>query len=206
MKCIELGAIDYKIIIPLIYPLLYQTKEQLHKNEEKPIFTCFINSFGFFFSGIIYLIIKCRMKKKSITEEKFELINEIDSTSLGEFSSEEQRKKINTHNIEENQIIIEKHKIEKIRKRNQYLFILLLVFIYLIPMCLDAYVIANRESYFGTSSPISLFFYIFFYVTYSRIILGQKIYSHQIFSTIIITISIIIVIIIIFVEKSYLSK
>ena len=204
MKCIELGAVDYKIIIPLIYPILYQIKDLLHKNEDRPIFTCFTNFCGFLFAGIIYSIIKCRMKKnKSITQENFKLIYEIKSSATGEYSSKEQVKKINTYSIGENQVVIEKHKIESKRKRNQYLFILLLVFIYLIPMSLDTFVSANRESYFGTSSAFSLFFYIFFYISFSRIILGQKIYSHQIFSTIIITISNIIVIIIIFVEKSY---
>ena len=207
MKCIELGAVDYKIIIPLIYPILYQIKDLLHKNEDRPIFTCFTNFCGFLFAGIIYSIIKCRMKKnKSITQENFKLIYEIKSSATGEYSSKEQVKKINTYSIGENQVVIEKHKIESKRKRNQYLFILLLVFIYLIPMSLDTFVSANRESYFGTSSAFSLFFYIFFYISFSRIILGQKIYSHQIFSTIIITISNIIVIIIIFVEKSNLSK
>ena len=82
----------------------------------------------------------------------------------------------------------------------------MLTFIYLIPMSLNAFVSLNSESYFGIGLSFSLLLYILFYITLSRIILGQKIYEHQIFSTIIILISIIIIIIIIFAEKSYLSK
>ena len=70
MKCIELGEVDYKIIIPLIYPILYQIKDLLHKNEDRPIFTCFTNFCGFLFAGIIYSIIKCRMKKKRALHKK----------------------------------------------------------------------------------------------------------------------------------------
>ena len=71
----------------------------------------------------------------------------------------------------------------------------MLVLIYLSPMFLDSYTAADNNLNFGTSSSISLFFYIFFYVFLSFLILGEKIYFHQIISSIIIVISILIVII-----------
>ena len=198
MKWIELGLIDYKLIIPLIYPFLSIIKKQFFKTREKFFFNCFINYCGYLLGGIIYLIIKCRMKnKKNIILINLENIDENKSESPENYSLEEQ---------EENQILIAKNKMKKKLIIKQYLFILLLTFIYLIPMSLNAFVSLNRESYFGIGLSFSLLLYILFYITLSRIILGQKIYEHQIFSTIIILISIIIIIIIIFAEKSYLSK
>ena len=76
MKWIEFGTIDYKIIIPLIYPFLYQIRILFHKEESKPIFFFFTNFFGYLFIGIIYLVIKCRMKRnKSEDLQNTETIN-----------------------------------------------------------------------------------------------------------------------------------
>ena len=198
MKWIELGSIDYKIIIPLIYPFLYQIRGLFHQDKEKPLFRCFTNFCGYLFSGIIYLVIKYRMKGNKSNEEKIKEYNINDS---GENPSEELLRKINYYYLGDNQIKIETDKIRRKTLRNQYLFILLLVIIYLIPMFLDSYVASKNESYLGTSTAFSLFFYIFFYIALSRIVLGQKIYLHQMFSSTIIAISIIIVIIITFVKK-----
>ena len=211
MKWIELGEVDYKIIIPLIYPFLFQIKELLHKDEEKPIFTCFIILLGFLPGGIIYLIILYRTKRKNIIiQENFELFDENKNISQNispeKCPPKEEVKIIFPYNILENEIVNEKIKIKKQRKRNQYLFILLLTCIYFIPLCLDAFISVNRESYITTGSAFSLFFYVFFYISFSRILFGQKIYSHQIFSSIIIEISVIIIIIIFLVEKYDLSK
>ena len=202
MKWIEFGTIDYKIIIPLIYPFLYQIRGLFHKGEDKPIFMFFTNFCGYLFSGIIYLVIKCRMRRNKSEElENTDTNSENKSTDSRENSSEEGIRKISYYNLGNNQIKIETDKIIKKRKRNQYLFILMLVIIYLIPMFLDSYISSKRQLYFGTSSAFSLFFVIFFIITFSRIFLGQKIYLHQFFSSIIIAVCIIIVIIIIFVEK-----
>ena len=198
MKWIELGSIDYKIIIPLIYPFLYQIRGLFHQDKEKPLFRCFTNFCGYLFSGIIYLVIKYRMKGNKSNEEKIKEYNINDS---GENPSEELLRKINYYYLGDNQIKIETDKIRRKTLRNQYLFIILLVIIYLIPMILDSYLSSMRKSYLGTSTAFSLFFYIFFYIALSRIVLGQKIYLHQFFSSIIIAINIIIVIIITFIRK-----
>ena len=203
MKWIELGSIDYKIIIPLIYPFLYQIRGLFHEDpDEKPIFRCFTNFCGYLFSGIIYLVIKWRMRRnKSDDLEKQGTINEYKVGDSGENIDEKSTRKTSLYFLVDNQIKIETDKIRKKTLRNQYLFILLLVIIYLIPMFLDSYVASKNESYLGTSTAFSLFFYIFFYIAESRIVLGQKIYLHQMFSSTIIAISIIIVIIITFVKK-----
>ena len=65
MKWIEFGECDYKIIIPLIYPFLYQIRRIMHQNDERFLFGFFTNFCGYLFSGVIYLIVKHRMNKLS---------------------------------------------------------------------------------------------------------------------------------------------
>ena len=73
MKLIELGEIDYKILIPLIYPILYQVRGLIHRDDEKAIFLFFTNFCGYLLSGIVYLIIKWRTRRlKSYKLEKLD--------------------------------------------------------------------------------------------------------------------------------------
>ena len=96
-----------------------------------------------------------------------------------------------------NQIALEKIKIEKKNSKRKHLFILLLVVIYLIPMLLDAF----NPYAFKTSSSVSLFFSIISYVIFGRLILGMKIYTHQIFALIIILVGNIIIVLLVFIGK-----
>ena len=208
---IEFGVIDYKIIIPLIYPFFFFFLSILHENDEKALFGFFTNFCGYLLSGIILLIIKCRMRRiKSEDIEKTGIVlTDILSgkNNETELTTDDDRpiKFVKTFVITENQISINKKKLDKINLRNQYLFISLLVCIYLIPMFLDSYTALDNELNFGTSSSFSLFFCIIFYIGLSRLIIGEKINSHQIFSSIIIIVSIIIVVIL-FLIKDNISK
>ena len=67
-------------------------------------------------------------------------------------------------------------------------------------MFLDAYSIHNSYS-FKTSSAVSLFFTIISYVILCRLILGLKVYMHQILSLIIILISNIVIITLVLVDE-----
>ena len=142
---IEFGVIDYKILIPLIYPFFYQIRSILHENDEKALFGFFTNFCGYLLSGIILLIIKCRMRRiKSEDIEKTGIVlTDILSgkNNETELTTDDDRpiKFVKTFVITENQISINKKKLDKINLRNQYLFISLLVCIYLIPMFLDSY-------------------------------------------------------------------
>ena len=190
---IELGEIDYKIIIILIYPVLYHVKALFHKNDEKPIFSFFTKYLGYILNGIILLIIKSRMKSTNNNKNKDDIKGEKTiENSEQELSILEKSGtfQIITNIFKDNQILVKKKSLNKKLVRNQYLFILLLIIIYFIPMYLDSYL--SSDNNFGTSSSLSLFFFICFVVIFTRIILGNKIYSHQIFSLIIILISILI--------------
>jgi len=84
---IELGIIEYKIILPLIYPIIFYLRRIFHK-DDKPfyrIFTCFL---GYLFSGIVFIIIQHRTKRTSIDienenekqDKKFNERNQIKNT------------------------------------------------------------------------------------------------------------------------------
>lgn len=216
---IEFGDINYKLIIPFIYPFLYQIRKLIHQNDKKPFYEFFTNYCGYFFSGLIYLIIVCRMRKiqkqNDLTNPNGEVLD--NNIELETFSSDDNTskssvkssKKIRVKNncTIKNQIIIEKEKINKRQTRKKYLFILGLTIIYLIPMFLDSYCSSNQNINFKTSSSVSVFFCIISYVLLSRLILGHKIYRHQIFSlTIIIVCNIISIILILTGEKNKVNS
>ena len=146
---IEIGLIDYKILLPLTYPLLYEVRRILHKDDERVLFEFFMNFSGYLFSGIIYLIIKFRMGRvKSETIEQID--NNKDEVSENNIK-EKSAKIIQVHTVK-NQIEVEKEKLDKKKIRNQYLFLLLLVFIFLIPIFLDSYISFEDGLNFGITA------------------------------------------------------
>ena len=192
---IEIGLIDYKIIIQLLYPLFYEIRRRLHGDDDRVLFEFFMNFSGYLFSGVIYLIIKFRMRRAK-SEEIEKIKYEISQESIRENDS----KIIQVHTIK-NQIEVEKEKLDKKKIRKQYLSLLLLTFIFMIPIFFEAYLSYENGLNIGTSSSISLFFFIFFYILLSLIILGDKLYSHQILSSIIIVISNITITILFFIRE-----
>ena len=215
---IECGIINYKLIIPLIYPLFYQIRRIIHKNDEKPFLQFFTNYLGYLLSGLIYLFIKWRMKKKKVITKNNDLsdkdvdtiVYELNDLFVPTFNDNFDRSStssfvkmktlVNTKTVRSehsNQIALEKIKIEKKNSKRKHLFILLLVVIYLIPMLLDAF----NPYAFKTSSSVSLFFSIISYVIFGRLILGMKIYTHQIFALIIILVGNIIIVLLVFIGK-----
>ena len=215
---IECGIINYKLIIPLIYPLFYQIRRIIHKNDEKPFLQFFTNYLGYLLSGLIYLFIKWRMKKNKVITKNNDLsdkdvdtiVYELNDLFVPTFNDSFDRSStssfvkvktlVNTKTLRSehsNQIALEKIKIEKKNSKRKHLFILLLVVIYLIPMLLDAF----NPYAFKTSSSVSLFFSIISYVIFGRLILGMKIYTHQIFALIIILVGNIIIVLLVFIGK-----
>ena len=202
---IELGIVNYKIIIQLIYPFFSQIRRLLHNDDKKPILSFFTNYCGYLLSGFIYLIIRIRTRR--MNSKDIESVNTIIKKESNKelIASNTETSKVSTPYQIENEIDKEKKRHKMERQKAKYLYILLLVFIYLIPMFIDSYTAIDNELNFGTSSSISLFFDIIFYIGLSRVLLGDKIYSHQIFSSIIIICSIIIVIIL-YLIKDNLTK
>ena len=169
---IELGIIEYQLIIPLIYPIIFHIRRIIHKGD-KPfydIFTCFA---GYLLSGLVFLIIKHRTKSSSINREAlFE--NRVENKNEG-----------NAIRNTFNQIVEKNQKNKEERVKGQYLYLFILNLIYLVPIFLDIYTFGYIN--FNFKSSIYLFYIIFFYILFSRIILHLQIYNHQLLSIIIIT-------------------
>ena len=98
---IELGIINYKILIPLIYPFLSQLRRYIHKNDEKPFFEFFTNYCGYLLSGIVYLIIKLRIKKK---KKENDLTNPNDDKNIKETDLE--LSELDSIDAEENKLFV----------------------------------------------------------------------------------------------------
>jgi len=167
---IELGIIEYKLIVPLIYPFTHQIRMIIHQ-KDKPFYNIFTHFLGYLLSGIVFLIIKQRIKSSINKETLFE--NKVKNKN-------ESQNKRNTfiQIVENNQKKIEK----KIKGQNFNLFGLTLI--YLVPIFLEAYAFDYINLNFKAST--YLFYVIFFYILFSRIILHLHIYNHQLLSIIII--------------------
>jgi len=199
----EKGIISWKLLIPVLYPALYQIRKLfIHDDDEKPIFEFFTNYLGYLCGGIIYLIIFCQMKK-----DRRSSYDENKNDKKQDLNEKDNDKGLKSQNLNNKETI----KIESVKpvglgnpsiqdedKNNlkrftfeKYGFILGLVLIYLIPLFLDSYCSTRDDLNFKTSSSMSLFFCIISYVCFSRKLLGDKIYRHQVFSLIIIGVCII---------------
>ena len=170
---IEFGIINYKLIIPFIYPFLSQLSDYIHKDDIKPFYEIFIGYVAYLVSGLVYLIIRCRMKK-IVKENDSNEMDEKKTISVSELKEIIDTKDRNT-NLH-NRISIGKKKINSRFKRKKYLFLLLITITYLIPSILDIALNDSEQSSYISSNPLSLLIYMIFYVVLSRVILGYKFY------------------------------
>ena len=204
---IEFGIINYQLLIPLIYPSLYQIRRLIH-DDSKPFYELITGYFGYLLGGIVYFIIKYRMEKihseKENKNNKNECENENQKISLIE--NEENNSNILTDNDNDNNNEnlndlssgnaidqMERNKLKALKKRNRkkYLFLLVLALINLIPMTIECFTNKNiKLKYLNFKLGSSLFYMILFYIIFSRIILGYKLYAHQLLSLFIIIICI----------------
>ena len=171
---IELGIISYQLILPFIYPFTFHIRRIIHQND-KPFYDIFTSFLGYLLSGIVLVIIDYRTKRSS-----FDIENKYENQE----NFNEKYEKSNTFKqIDEKNK--EKNKEEKERRiKGKYLYLLILNLIYLIPIFLEAYAIGYINLNFKAST--YLFYIIFFYILFSRIILHFRIHNHQLLSIIII--------------------
>ena len=124
---LEFGIINYKLIIPFIYPFFYQVRRLIHNSDKKPFYEFFTNYCGYLFSGLVYFIIISRMKKlnsSNFNEKKTETLLELKEvgTIKSLKSQNSSTKEINTIKLcntirFENQINLE---LIKRNKRSRY--------------------------------------------------------------------------------------
>ena len=147
----------------------------------------------FFDLQIHYHVLHLSYRKMDLNIE--ESFNQIDDNkeNLENEIKEIHLRLVSTFKEIKNQLDLDKKKLTKRKIKDQYLYILLLVIIYFAPLFLDSYTSLDGATGLGTSSSISLLICIFSNIFLSRIILGEKIYNHQIFSSILYIVLLIII-------------
>ena len=212
---IQFGIINYKLILPFIYPFFFQLIKFIHKDDKRPFYEFFTSYLGYLSHGIVYVIILKRMEKRkesfSITNDNEKIIRDstFELVVLDETKQSFHTKTLTFHQVKtkvNNQLDIDIAKLNSRLTKKKYIYLLLLTLIYLVPMFLDSYCSINDELNFTTGSSMSLFFCIISYVVLGRIILGYKIYRHQIFSLTFIIICNILIIILILIDKKNISN
>ena len=181
---IELGQVDYKLLLLLLYPVFKGIEHQIKKLyivDDNKLFKVFRFFLCELFSGILLLIIKLRTRKNVINDN----------------DSDDQNKIV----LINNNIPLFDNEIVKLKKKNKK-GKLLLSWIFVICLCaveiLDYfYSIIFEKHYFeyGKQST-GIFFEIFFYILLSFLILKQKLYKHNYVSSVAIAIVLLILIII----------
>ena len=166
-RCISFGYLSKKMLIPLLIPILYSirhyTLDEFDKNlkdenKEEKKQSVFINTFLLCvtYSFNIFLLILVNLSSKS----KYKMIQE------------------NTFN---NQLIIEREKMEKSKKKSTILYLILLSFFnYIIYFSYDIFGMFkpdnyNKSYFYALSMPV----YLIITAIFSFIILGYKFYRHQ---------------------------
>ena len=166
---ISLGHLSKKMIIPLSIPIFYSLRhyilekfdENLSDSKKHSVFlNTFILSIGYSFNIFLFLIEKKKIKsnKKKIQEKEFD-----------------------------NQLLIEKKKIEKIQKKNKLLlFVLLPLFNFFNHLSYDILSMFKPNNYnknFFYTLSVPIFFIVTALMSYQ--FLNAHIYRHQISSMII---------------------
>ena len=163
---VEFGILSYKLLLLLLYPIIYQIRKYVLNKETSPLYEFFMSSISYLLAGFVYLLILYRtrkLKKLSFTIEnsqnKLTAINQI---------------------YLENKDIIEQRKIKKI------ISIFFLSLINMIPMIAETLDL-NIKLYEILAQSLGISSGFLFYILFSKILLKSKIYKHQLISLFIIS-------------------
>ena len=168
---IEIGICNYKLLIPLIYPIIRQIQNFTTQKEISYLYQIFLNFLSYFSTGLIYIIVVYRSRKKKNE-------NDINDNKKNQILPSVQIK---------NQIYLDRKNINNKLELKKKLSIFFLVLLNLVALLIENVSInlANINPVFTNSFDILIT--IFVYVVFSKIILDTKIYFHQYISLIIIT-------------------
>ena len=178
-----------KLFILLGYPFFYQIRRLLFKDLSKPLYEVFTSFIGYLLALFFYSIQKHLSKPENQSENNKNLKNK-----------KNENLNINRESFDAFEQIYLNAQINITWK---YINLIILSIINLVPMCLEAYTneyIKNKLE-FKTNS--SLFYYIFFFILFSKLIIKQELGSHQIFSIILIALSMIILLIFYILEEGF---
>ena len=180
---IQFGILKIKLIIPIIFPFFLKLRRIVRtKNKiNSYVFRGFNDFLSLTIFGIFYLIVKFRTKATKDIIEKQTIKKQQELSSVNEING---NKQIFINSIA--QIENDNLKKQKKQEKKQFLFILLISGLQLITVVIKSVwrIKLNDVLRLNTQALIQ----IICLITFSVFILGLSIYSHQIFSIIIILI------------------
>ena len=174
---IQLGIINYKSIIHFLYPVFYHLRFRIGGTRNN-CFQLFLNYLSYSLAGIIYLIVVYRTNTiKTKNKDNDVNLNRVDQDiSIGSF--DDLKNDVIIKEIEK-----KKTKEKRVELCKLKLSVIGLTILNFLPMFLETMLL---NSSLGLDADIkessTIFFETLFYVSFSRLILHQKIYNHQLFS------------------------
>ena len=184
---IQFGILKIKLIIPIIFPFFLKLRRIVRtKNKiNSYVFRGFNDFLSLTIFGIFYLIVKFRTKATKDIIEKQTIKKQQELSSVNEING---NKQIFINSIA--QIENDNLKKQKKQEKKQFLFILLISGLQLITVVIKSVWRIKLNDVLRLNSQALI--QIIFLITFSVCILGFSIYSHQIFSIIIILICLLI--------------
>ena len=165
---IECGIWSYKLLIPLIFPILnFFKKISFYPKPAPTIYSAFTISISYLLGGFMYLFVSYRSRNIQNLSSNIEK-----SVRLSE----------NYNAVEE--LNVEKNKTAKKRKTNKYISFFLLAIINTVPTIAEIFGLTINP-YEKFEQDLQILSVIFFFTLFSVIFLNSKIYKHQILSLII---------------------
>ena len=179
---IYFGKIQLKLLIPILFPISLELRRIFRqKNKMNGLFKGFMNYLGLTICGIFYLIVI--IKSKSTKKPQNTIIKKDEFTDNG---SKKELAHENAIMQIENKQIQEKQKEKKKKKIKQLLFIILVSGLQLIAVGIKT--IWGKDVNDKLKYNMQNLIQIFCLILFSVIFLDLSIFSHQIVSTIIISI------------------
>ena len=193
---IKFGSLHKKLLIPIIFPIFLKIRKFIR--HKKKINSYAYKGFNDFLSltmfGILFLIMKFKSKSskdnnKSKNKDKKQELKNMKDIDINEEKYRNKNLPLNDFHSKKKIDNINK-KNSKIPKVKQFLFSLLISFSQLTAVFLKYLWLSNKGEEFKYNTQV--LFQLIYLIIFSKCFLGFSIYSHQIFSIIIILICLLI--------------
>ena len=188
---ITFGILNKKLLIPFIFPFFVKLRRFIRDEEYKQIKNPFFKIFCTFLSltlcGLLYLIIlyQTRSKKNTGNKNNVKNVKNLSKAFLlvkNNTVKEKELIDLNEIDSEKNPIENEEKKMKKLQRKKQFLFIVLITFIFLIATSIHEIWKEAQKISSEFRQTIGVIFELIFLTSFSIIILKYQIYLHQKFS------------------------
>ena len=186
---IHFGILNYKYLILLLFPVFLLSQKYIIKEDKTitPFLKGFYDLLSFTLCGLIYLIAKIitrtkieKIKKKEKKEKKKQIKKELDAFNRKGPESKPFGPLFQNYEYLNRITEIKNYKLQKIQRRNQFLFILLITGLQMSAMLIKN--LFRKEINRQLLLNISVLVESIFLIAFSIIFLGFSMYLHQYFS------------------------